>query len=79
MNLNDYVNSQINILNKSISINKDIYKNSFYSTINKIDDDQEDLKVICDEHDIINMINHESNDNIILHKKISIKRIKKFI
>ena len=76
MDLNLYVNKQINILNKSISINKDINNNSF-STINKIEDDQEDLKIICDEHDIINMINLESNDNIILHKKNNHKKNKK--
>jgi hypothetical protein len=40
MNLNDYLNSQINVLNESISINKDINNNSFYSNINKIDDDK---------------------------------------
>ena len=77
MNLKYYVNNQIKELNESISIKKNINNNSFYLTINKIDDDQKEIKVICEEHDIIKIINHDINDNIILHKNYKKKKNKK--
>ena len=77
MNLKYYVNNQKKELNESISIKKNINNNSFYLTINKIDDDQKEIKVICEKHDIFKMINHDINDDIILHKKYKQKKNKK--
>jgi len=77
INLKDNVNSYKKLFNESNSINNDILNNSLYSIINKIDDDQEKINIICEEHDIINMINRESNNNIILHTKNNQKMNKK--
>lgn len=60
----------------TINVNRNILNNSFYSIINVIDDDQENINIITEENDIMNMINKDyyPKTTIIEYKKI--KKIK---
>jgi len=55
----------------TINVNRNILNNSFYSIINVIDDDQENINIITEENDIINMINkyYYPKTTIIEYKK----------
>ena len=50
----NYINNEIET---NTNVNRNILNNSFYSIINVIDDDQENINIITEENDIINMIN----------------------
>ena len=61
--------------NLSLKINFDsnnignIINNNFYSIINKLDEEIEKINLIYKGNCIINVINYESNNNIIEYKK----------